>query len=129
MALLKKCLLVTDDPDDHVAFTDAVSEITANAVVLAILDSQKALSLLIEKTLLPDYIFLDLSMHAVNADFFLNSLREDEALSKIPTVLYGDRKAYDAADPHLNMTFFSKDYTYSDIKDFVQQLIRDTSGV
>ena len=58
---LKTCLLVTDDADDHQAFTEAFNEISANTVVLIVLDSQKALELLKAKVHSPDYLFLDLS--------------------------------------------------------------------
>ncbi|HYG04256.1 MAG TPA: hypothetical protein VD927_17535 [Chryseosolibacter sp.] len=123
MVPLKKCLLVTDDPDDHVAFTDAIAETAANTIVLAVLDSQKALALLLEKALLPDYIFLDLSMHAINAQTFVSALRKDETLSRIPTVLYGDTQAFNAVNHHPNLIFFNKDYSYSDVIAFVQKLL------
>jgi CheY-like chemotaxis protein len=59
---LRTCLLVTDDPDDHQAISEALSQISEKTIVLNILDSQKALTLLKESTYRPDYIFLDLSM-------------------------------------------------------------------
>lgn len=117
---LKKCLLVTDDPDDHIAFTDAITEHTRNAVVLVILDSQKALEFLIEKSLHPDYIFLDLSMHGIRINSFIKTLRADKAFAGIPTVLYGSQANFAGVDDTSDVIFFDKEYTYSALKEFLK---------
>src|SRR5687767_14282052 len=94
----RKCVLVTDDPDDHLAFSDAVAENHPSAVVLVILDSQKALQLLQEKDLLPEYLFLDISMHGIRINSFLAALRSDEQLKKITTVIYGEESGLSYVD-------------------------------
>jgi DNA-binding NtrC family response regulator len=117
---LQKCLLVTDDPDDHQAFTDALTEISDNAVVVVILDSHKALSLLLEKTFIPDYIFLDLSMTGIRINTFLKTLKKEIGLESIPTVLYGDNQTFFDTGEYGELHYFKKEYEYSELKDLLK---------
>ena len=121
---VKTCLLVTDDPDDHQAFSEALAEISDDAIVLNVLDSQKALKFLSTKRYAPDYIFLDLSMNGIRVNAFLNSIRADQQLVQIPTVLYGDRTTLDAIGRYDDVMFFDKDYEYSELKNFLSEFIR-----
>ena len=70
MMNLKTCLLVTDDPDDHQAFSEALSEISLNTILVVILDSKQASLLLKTKKLIPDYIFVDMSMQGIEINEF-----------------------------------------------------------
>ena len=117
---LKTCLLVTDDPDDHQAFSEALAEVSEKAIVLIILDSHKALSLLKAKTHNPDYIFLDLSMQGIRINPFLQEIRNDVNLRPIPTVVYGDIASLYTIESVEGVTFFDKDYEYSQLKNFLQ---------
>jgi len=118
---LKTCLLVTDDPDDHQAFSEALAEVSEKAIVLIILDSQKALSLLKAKTHTPDYIFLDLSMQGIRINPFLQEIRGDYDLRPIPTLVYGDIASLYTIESVEGVTFFDKDYEYSQLKSFLQE--------
>jgi len=71
---IKTCLLITDDPDDHVAISEAISEIDKDMIVLLVLESEKALELLKGNAHIPHYIFLDLSTHGLQANNFLNTI-------------------------------------------------------
>jgi DNA-binding NtrC family response regulator len=117
---LKTCLLVTDDPDDHQAFTEALAEVSDKAIVLIILDSQKALSLLLSKRHTPDYIFLDLSMQGIRINPLLREIRNDADLRPIPTVVYGDIASLYTIESVEGVTFFDKDYEYSQLRNFLQ---------
>jgi CheY-like chemotaxis protein len=124
---LQKCLLVTDDPDDHQAFTDALTEISDNAVVVVILDSHKALNLILEKAFLPDYIFVDLSMTGIRINTFLKRLKQDQALSKIPIVLYGDQQNYVGVEEYESLLFFKKEYEFSELKNLLKEFFTPTA--
>ena len=52
---VKTCLLITDDPDDHQAFSEAFAEVSEETIVLIVLDSQKALEMLRAKKHVPDH--------------------------------------------------------------------------
>jgi CheY-like chemotaxis protein len=124
---VKTCLLVTDDPDDHQTFSEAFSDVSSEAIVLNVLDSAKALDLLNSKKHIPDYLFLDLSMHGIRINTFLKSLRKDPAISGIPTVLYGLEADIGKVDEPRDMTFFNKEYGYSDLRNFLRHFMQSRS--
>lgn len=120
---LEICLLVTDDPDDHQVFSEALSEISPGMVLVVVPDSEKALELLKAKKFIPDYIFLDLSMHGVRGYNFLKILKGDDDLKGIPAVVYGgDGELEDTRDVDI-AAFFSKDYNYSELRRFLKDIL------
>jgi CheY-like chemotaxis protein len=125
---LKTCLLVTDDPDDHQAFSEALSEITSNAVVLIVLDSEKALQLLKSGKYFPDYVFLDLSMHGIRINTFLKAMKSDGSFRFIPTVVYGGESAFEKIEHRDGIYFFNKEYDYSELRNFLAEFIQSGNG-
>lgn len=122
---VKTCLLITDDPDDHQAFSEAFAEISQSTVVLIVLDSQKALDMLKAKRHEPDFIFLDLSMHGIRINTFLKYIKvEDRSLENIPVVVYGDGPEFSKLEFAKEVTFFNKEYEYSELRDFLREFFR-----
>jgi CheY-like chemotaxis protein len=120
---LKTCLLVTDDPDDHQAFSEALSEISDNTILIVILDSQKAALLLREKKHIPDYIFIDLSMHGIHINDFMDGVQIDSALNRIPLILYGEPDELKKLPFENEKPFFSKDYNYAELRNFLKEVL------
>jgi CheY-like chemotaxis protein len=122
---VKTCLLITDDPDDHQAFSEAFAEVSENTVVLIVLDSQKALEMLRAKKHRPDFIFLDMSMHGIRINTFLKFINvEDAALRDVPVVVYGDISEFHRLEYSSEVTFFNKEYEYSELRDFLKEFFR-----
>lgn len=121
---LRTCLLVTDDPDDHQSFSEAISEISSSTVLIVVSDSEKAIELLKSKRHVPDYIFLDLSMQGVDASAFLNELNKDINLSTIPSILYGEESDLFKLRDMNGSSFFNKDYDYSELRNFLKRIIK-----
>jgi len=119
---LRTCLLVSDDADDHHAISEAVSQLSERIIVLNILDSQKALVLLKESSFMPDYIFLDLSMHGLRINSLLTALKDEDGFYKRRPVVYGDRESFEKIDNNENLIFFSKDYEYSELLRFLKTI-------
>lgn len=120
---LKTCLLVTDDPDDHQAFSEALSEISRETVVLIVLDSEKALLLLKAKKCIPDCIFLDLSMPGIRINTFLKNVSNETVLQKVPKVIYGESSGFDKIEDAEGLFFFVKDYEYSQLREFLNKFL------
>lgn len=120
---LQKCLLVADDPDDHQAFTNAVMEISDSAVVVVILDSSKALSLLLERSFKPNCIFIDLSMAGIRINTFVKTLRNQHDLKEIPVILYGDNNTFIDTGEYGTLHYFRKDYEYSELREMLKGVI------
>jgi CheY-like chemotaxis protein len=121
---LETCLLVTDDPDDHQVFSEALSEISSGVILVVVPDSEQAIELLKAKKFIPDYIFLDLSMHGVRSNSFFKILKRDDELKRIPIIIYGnDGELQNAGDAHI-AAFFNKDYNYSELRNFLREIIK-----
>lgn len=118
---IKTCLLVTDDPDDHQTFTEAISKVAADTIVLIVVDSSKALSLLTSLTHVPDHVIIDLSMNGLDIRGFLTALRSNPMLTRIPILTYGSPTENAEIDDRRALVFFAKDYEYSQL----QAILRD----
>jgi CheY-like chemotaxis protein len=120
---VKTCLLVTDDPDDHQSFSEALSEISANTILIVILDSEKATMLLESKKLIPDYIFVDLSMHGIRIREFMEAVKRNSSLRTIPAILYGDEDELNKIQKVNSTPFFPKDYNYAELRSFLMDVV------
>lgn len=120
---VKTCLLVSDDPDDHQAFSEAFSDVSRDAIVLNVLDSVKALELLKAKKHIPDYLFVDVSMHGIRINPFLKIIANDPATSKIPTVLFGHESDILNVEGGDTCLFFNKEYGFTQLRNFLKEFM------
>jgi CheY-like chemotaxis protein len=121
---LRICLLVTDDMDDHQAMSEALGVVSENTVLLNIIDSQKALLLLKERTYHPDYIILDLSMHGIKINSILKLIRDNNGKLSQPTIVYGYEDKFQQVDNAEGLMFFNKDYHYSELCEFLGNIFK-----
>lgn len=124
---IRTCLLVTDDPDDHHAISEAIAQISEKTVVLNILDSQKALMLLKESSYQPDYLFLDLSMHGIRINSLLKIARKEGGTLRMPVIVYGSQEIFDQITDHNHIVFFNKDYQYSELLAFLKTFFNSSA--
>jgi CheY-like chemotaxis protein len=81
-------LLVDDDIDDHEFFSIAISKLNENMQLLKAENGQQAFSLLQSIEQLPDFVFLDLNMPAVDGKQFLRMIKEEPKFSDLYVVVY-----------------------------------------
>ena len=73
----------------------------------------------------PDFIFLDLSMHGIRINTFLKYINaEDKTLQIVPVVVYGDVSEFYKIEYASEVTFFNKEYEYSELRDFLKEFFR-----
>lgn len=84
----KAVLLIDDDEDDQLIFTDAISEIFSDVVCVVASNGREAYSKLEKSLPTPSMIFLDLNMPVMNGFEFLNQVKSDNTLKDIPIVIY-----------------------------------------
>lgn len=89
MAALNSILLVEDDKDDQLLFTDAVSEIDP-AITCTVADNGlEALRLLEQKSpWLPAVVFLDLNMPHMSGMECLSAIKNVPEWASIPVVIF-----------------------------------------
>ena len=83
----KNILLIVDDSDDTQFFVEAVQAVNKEAVCLTSENPVKALKELETTEQLPDIIFLDYNMPAVNGLEFLKRMGQIERLKNIEVIV------------------------------------------
>jgi CheY-like chemotaxis protein len=81
--------IADDDEDDRNLFIDSAKEVNKDINFITASDGQEAMRILKdERTLLPDYIFLDLRMPRISGRQCLDEIIQDERLRHIPVFIY-----------------------------------------
>jgi response regulator RpfG family c-di-GMP phosphodiesterase len=120
---VRTCLLVSDDPDDHIEFTEALSEISDDIIVLIIPDVRRAADLVLSKRHIPDYLIVDLAMSGFSHDDFFSTLRSDKDFSEIVILAYGDQTDYERVTTKCISAFLERDSTYSDLRTLLRKVV------
>jgi CheY-like chemotaxis protein len=121
-----KILLVDDDEDDVLFFSDALREVQPNARLEHAADGQMALELLTKGTFSPDVIFLDLNMPAANG---WDCLREIKAIAKwkhVPVILYSTADLYTSGFTPADVgaiAFYRKSHSFDELKKNLGELL------
>lgn len=115
----KKILLVDDDEDDQLIFTDAIAELTSDLECLVASNGYEALTRLKEVEEAPSVIFLDLNMPIMNGFEFLDMLRCMHQLKDIPVVVFttsNDPIDQERSKQYGVKKFFTKTADFSSLK-------------
>jgi CheY-like chemotaxis protein len=87
--MAKKILLIDDDSDDRVLFSEAMHEVSPEAICLTEADGRKALSDLYDSSEeLPDVIFLDINMPRISGWECLDKIKSEESTRDIPVIMF-----------------------------------------
>jgi CheY-like chemotaxis protein len=86
---LKSILLVDDDPDDQLLFSEAVSEADMSIVCSLAYDGVDAIERLSSGEIgMPDLLFMDMNMPKMNGIDCLKELQKSEQFKNIPVIMY-----------------------------------------
>lgn len=78
-------LCVDDDLEDVEIFQEAVGMISVDYTCIVARNGSEALSLL--KTIIPDFIFLDINMPVMDGKETLRSIRSDKRFQSVPVII------------------------------------------
>jgi hypothetical protein len=120
---VKTCLLITDDPDDHQAFTEAIAKLSDQITVLIVVDSKKGLALVTSGKYVPDYLLIDLTSIGSDLEAFTAQLRS----ASMPVLLYGQPSQLAEISAHRFLTFLPKEYEYSRLQSVLRDFINQES--
>jgi len=92
-------LLADDDTDDRIFFDDALKVVSDSYQLNIVEDGEKLMRYLIAHTKhLPDVVFLDLNMPRKNGAECLKEIKSNDALKKLPIVIYSTSMHESMAD-------------------------------
>ena len=118
-------LLIDDDEDEHVLFSQTINEIDEHIDCYHAQSGEDALRMLRSSEHLPDYIFLDLNMPCMDGK---QCLREIKGLYDIPVIIYTTSKSQRDRDDTKHMGaqwFLIKPNSYGNIKKSVEVILND----
>jgi CheY-like chemotaxis protein len=81
-------LYAEDDLEDLDIFCEVLEQIDPSVRCLSARDGREALELLDNAIILPDYIFLDINMPAMDGKVCLKHLKKDDRFKNIPVIIY-----------------------------------------
>ena len=120
--MTKICLLLTDDPDDQQTFSNAISEISPENILLTIVDVNQAVAFLARRECFPQYIFVDASMYGMNINQITNAVK-DGSFKKAPLIVYGYEEDSMHSKNSSDFPFFNKDSTYTELVKFLRGVL------
>jgi hypothetical protein len=119
-------LLITDDPDDFIEFSSALDEISPEAVLLTIPNSQKAKRVLEERILVPHCVLINLLMHDANVDQILSTLASGQAYAETRKIAYGGEGVeFNTLSRRQDADFLRSGLPYSELRSRLTKIILD----
>lgn len=91
-------LVVDDDIDDLLFFTDALVEIDAQIECVTAMNGIEALRKLESLPVRPDFIFLDLNMPKMNGKLCLRHIKNNPLFQSIPVIIYSTSRLQEDID-------------------------------
>lgn len=125
---LKTCLLLSDDPDDHIEFTEALHEVAENSVVIIVMNADKATRLLAMKKVIPDLVIVDITLTGLDSDSFFDTMQNDPQLGIIPLVVYGELSELQPINHTRISVFLDNSITYSGLRKALLDLLDCSSS-
>ena len=119
--IVRTCLLISDDPDDHVEFSEALYAISNDTVLVTVSDVNKAISLLKMKKCVPEFLFIHLGIPAFEPDVFFQSLLGDDHLKTMNVIGFGDPASIVSSNGF--MAVLNGDMNYAELKEALRRLL------
>jgi CheY-like chemotaxis protein len=121
--MIRTCLLVSDDPDDHVEFAEALQEIPGNIVLVVVMDPEKAIQLVARKRIVPDLLIVDVSVSDFDFKEFFEAIQNDPSLRPVPVLAYGEfADLTTKGHPRISI-FLHNDFSYSALRKALAEII------
>jgi CheY-like chemotaxis protein len=125
--MARTVLLIDDDEDDAQFFSDAIRELGLDMTMEYCSSGQQALDKLTYNRInIPDIIFLDLNMPALNGWDCLREIKKIAGMQHIPIVMYSTANLYhEGVSPEdVGATaFYQKSNSFSELKTSLAALL------
>ena len=121
--IVRTCLLISDDPDDHTEFSEALYEISDDTVLMTVADVRKAVDLLALKRCIPEYIFLNVGISDFRSEVFFHAL-EDPGLRHVQVIACGESSDIEKFRHPRVAAFLDTDISYSGLKAFLEDVVK-----
>ena len=120
-------LIVDDEKNDHFFIRRAIDHLIPQAIVESLYDGSEALEYLDHCSAMPNLIILDLKMREISGRDTISIIRKNEALSKVPVVIFTNSKDHSEKEELLAMGaegFYTKPSEMNDLNLIIEE-VRD----
>ena len=124
--------LADDDEDDRIFNAEALSEITSPIVITQFTNGVELMAELHSDKPLPDIIFLDLKMPMMDGFECLSDIKEIEAFSQIPVVIYSTSFHEEEVDRLREMgatLYLQKPSSFDQLKKLLKKSLDDIAAM
>lgn len=122
----KTILLVDDDDDDWEIFQAALHKVSETGNYYSIKYAKQALEQLESQEVVPDLIFLDLNMPAMNGLEFLTQLKKIENSKDIPVIIFSTSSHKEIKEQAKELgahDFITKPHDFNELVDLFQLIL------
>lgn len=124
--------LADDDEDDRIFNAEALAEITSPIVITQFTNGVELMAELHSDKPLPDIIFLDLKMPMMDGFECLSDIKEIEAFSQIPVVIYSTSFHKEEVDRLREMgatLYLQKPSSFDQLKKLLKKSLDDIAAM
>jgi hypothetical protein len=118
--IVRTCLLISDDPDDQVEFSEALNDFADDTILVSVSDFKKALDFLTLRKCVPEFILLNLAIPDFRPDKFFDALTDDPLLKDVRVIAYGESEP--VRSPRI-AAFLDPDMSYSELKAALKKVL------
>lgn len=127
MPVNKSILLVDDDADDRLLFSEAFNQVNSGFELIQLNNGKELLNYLNNNVPpVPQLIVMDFHMELVSGEEALQSIKKNKQLSRIPVIVYSGTSSTFQQDPILKLganAYVQKPNTYEKMVDVVKSMI------
>jgi hypothetical protein len=120
--IVRTCLLISDDPDDHIEFSEALYDISDDTVLVMVSNPRKAVDLLALKRCIPEYIFLKIGINDFDPEILFETL-DDPDLRHVQVIACVEAPEFARFRNPRIAAFLDADASYSELKTFLARLM------
>lgn len=120
-------LIVDDEKNDHFFIRRSIDHLIPQAIVESLYDGSEALEYLDKCSAMPNLIILDLKMRHISGRETISIIRKNEALSRVPVVIFTNGKDHSEREELLKMgadAFYTKPTEMKDLNQIIEE-VRD----
>jgi CheY-like chemotaxis protein len=96
--IVKRCLLVEDDPDDRELFIQALLSVSPTVDCYTVANGEEALLTLVMGKFIPDFIFTDIQMPRIDGVEFIVRLKKLQPFKDIPVIVYASNTSAETVE-------------------------------
>ncbi len=86
--MMLTCLFINNDLEEQALFMKALKDVSPHTLCFIAIDGLGGFSMMMDKDIIPDYIFIELDMPEMGGVEFLKQIKGNDLLKDIPVIVH-----------------------------------------